>query len=177
MCALIQTRVTPSVSAPIFSVRILDWPALFTFCCYYTPVPWKVWSTLKSWAESPVFCSFCTKASVRLLGFVCFYHKPEHVDITGNPQICFHPLTQTRRRRSSFCSHFLSNSGLSTTFYWAAEPKKWKSERNSSSLFSPVTPAHLKLNFYLWKLASSPQKNTGSSWNYKYQATSQAFPG
>lgn len=46
-----------------------------------------------------LYWSFCAKAAVGLLGFVCFYYKPEHVGITDHSQICLHPPHTNKKEK------------------------------------------------------------------------------
>lgn len=151
MCALIQTRVTPSVSTPGFSsVRILPRP-FWTF-------PWRFLLLFHPNSVGRVEHQeqLGWSSGVAAFGFCVFLaQKPEHGDIMTIPRFLFTPLTLTKRRSCPFYSHFLSCSGVSIAFYWAEEPRRWKSERSLSSLFSKSTPARLKSNFYPWQLSRS----------------------
>lgn len=94
------------------------------------------------------------------------------------PKSVLTPLTQTKRRRSPFYSHFLPSSGLSVAFYWAEEPRKWISREKFVILVLTVDSSMFKVEFlslaieYLF---------TEKYWEFlelqTYQATSQAFPG
>lgn len=170
MCALIQTRVSPSVSVPGFSVRIftdfLHFPLEVLLLFPPSSMGREEHKDKLGWIS-------CVAVFVPKLllgsGILCVFITNQSMLTSPTiPNFIFTLLTQKKRKRSPFYSHFLFNSGLSIAFYWAEEPRKRKSERNLSSLFSPSTPAHLKSNFYPWQLSISSQKNTGSSWNYKH---------
>lgn len=172
MCALIQTRVSLSLFAPVFSVRIfffLDFP-LKVFAVIYPPVPWKEWSTRRSWAEFLVW---------QLLGFVCFYYKPQSMLTSPTiPRFVFTPLTQTKRRRSPFLFPFFAQLRSLHSFLLSKTAKEVKIREKFVILVLKISSSVFKVEFL--SLATE-YLFTEKYWEFlelqTYQATSQALPG